>query len=320
MREFAFEMALCARLESEGHLVARQLGTGTRGRRVVDTVVVDPGPEFDARTRITAEIIPDAAIAADVGTGRARFWRDCLDYSPEYAREVVDRAVEVGFFERERRGGREYVRQTTRYPEGWFSRLVGIENKPDLSSPGDLTTQLRKDVSLGVLDEVVLATESYVTGAHLNRIPEVVGVWRVDADTGEYEVVREATPLDSGAAGVEVVEETPTRTDVVVVPASEKPRLRRRVAERAYGKGWRVSFPDCPHVEDRPVAGVGGVPFCPREGRIVGGPDPCSCASPTSDGPPAPAVDVDAHRARHSPWVRDPAGVAHRQSGLDRFR
>ncbi len=318
MREFAFEMALCARLESEGHLVGRQLGTGTRGRRVVDTVLVDPGPAFDARTRITDASIPDAAIDADVGTGRARFWKDCIDYSPEYAREVVDEAVEVGFFERERRGGREYVRRAARYPEAWFSGLVGIENKPDLASPGDLTTQLRKDVSLGVLDAIVLATESYVTGAHLNRIPEAVGVWRVDGDTGEYEVVREPTPLDSAGAGIEVIEESPTRTDVAVVSAGEKPRLRRRVAERAYGKGWRVPFPDCPHVEERPVAGVGGVPYCTREGRIVGLPDPCSCASGGAD-PPTAEVDIDAHRDRHSPWVRDPTGVARRQAGLDRY-
>ena len=316
MREFAFEMALCARLESEGRLVARQLGAGTRGRRVVDTVIVAPGPDFEARTRITDATIPDAAVAADVGTGRGRFWRDCLAYSPEYAREVVDRAVEIGFFERERRGGREYVRQTTRYPERWFSRLVGIENKPDLAAPGELATQLRKDVSLGVLDEVILATESYVTGAHLNRIPDAVGVWRVDGATGEYEVVREPTPLAPSEAGVEVIEESPTRTDVTVVSAAEKSRLRRRIAERAYGKGWRVPFPPCPHVEPRAVAGVGGIPYCTREGRIVGAPDPCSC---DRDDAPARERDVDAYRARHSPWVRDPAGVARRQSGLGRF-
>jgi hypothetical protein len=317
VREFAFEMALAARLESEGRLVARQLGTGTRGRRVVDAVVVEPGPAFEARTRITDRTIPDAAIGADVGTGRARFRRDCLrEYSPEYADEVIERAVEIGFFERERRAGREYLRQTTRYPAGWFSRLVGVENKPDLSSPGDLTTQLRKDVSLGTLDAVVLATESYVTRAHLNRIPAPVGVWRVDGATGEYVVVREPTPLASDESGVEIVETTPTRADVRVVSAPEKARVRRRVAERAYGKGWRVAFPDCPHVEERAVAGVGGVPYCTRAGRIVGGPDPCSCER--GDGRTR-EVDLDAHRDRHSPWVRDPTGVARRQSGLDRF-
>lgn len=315
MREFGFEMRLCARLESEGHLVSRQLGTGTRSRRIVDTVLVEPGPAFDERTRITDASVPAAAIEADVGTGRARYWRDVLaDYHPEYAREVVEEAVDVGFFERERRGAREYVRQTARYPEAWFSRLVGVENKPDLSRPGDLETQLRKDVSLGLLDEVVLATATYVTGAHLNRIPEAVGVWRVDPEDGSYEVVREATPLAPDEPGVEVVDESRTRTDVEVVDASEKARLRRRVAERAYGKGWRVPVLDCPHVECLDLGGVGPVPYCSREGRVVGPGHACDCADGVRD------VDLDAARASTSPWVPDPRGVARRQSGLDRFR
>ena len=315
MHEFGFEMRLCARLESEGRLVSRQLGTGTRSRRIVDAVVVEPGPAFGDRTRITDATIPAGAVEAAVGTGTARFWRDALaDYRPEFAREVVDEAVAVGFFERERRGGREYVRQATRYPEGWFSRLVGIENKPDLSRPGDLETQLRKDVSLGLLDEVVLATASYVTGAHLNRIPEEVGVWRVDPDDGRYEVVREPTPLDPTAPGIEVVEEGRTETRVEVVDAAEKARLRRRVAERAYGKGWRVPVPDCPHVELREVGGVGAIPFCASEGRVVGPGHACPCADGVRD------VALDDCRAATSPWRRDPPGVVRRQSGLDRFR
>nr|WP_305794476.1 DUF5787 family protein [Halomarina rubra] len=308
-------MRLCARLESEGHLVSRQLGTGTRSRRIVDTVLVEPGPAFDDRTAITDATIPAAAIEADVGTGTARYWRDALgDYHPEYAREVVEEAVEAGFFERERRGAREYVRQATRYPEEWFSRLVGVENKPDLSRPGDLETQLRKDVSLGLLDEVVLATASYVTGAHRNRIPEAVGIWRVDPDDGSYEVVREATPLTPDEPGVEVVEEGRTETRVEVVEAAEKARLRRRVAERAYGKGWRVPVLDCPHVEVREFGGVGPVPYCTSEERVVGPGHRCTCADGVRD------VDLDEFRAATSPWRRSPPGVVRRQSGLDRFR
>ncbi|MWG34278.1 DUF5787 family protein [Halomarina oriensis] len=315
MREFGFEMRLCARLESDGHLVSRQLGTGTRSRRIVDTVLVEPGPAFAERTRITDATIPAAAIEADVGTGRARYWRDALaDYHPEYAREVVEAAVDAGFFERERRGAREYVRQTTRYPDDWFGRLLGVENKPDLSRPGDLETQLRKDVSLGLLDEVVLATATYVTGAHLNRIPEEVGVWRVDPEDGSYEVVREATPLAPEESGVEVVGESRTETHVEVVDATEKARLRRRVAERAYGKGWRVPVIDCPHVDCLELGGVGPIPYCTREERVVGPGHACDCADGTRD------VDLDAFRAATSPWVRNPRGVVRRQSGLDRFR
>ena len=95
--------------------------------------------------------------------------------------------------------------------------------------------------------------------------------------------------------------------------AGEKERYRRRVAERAYGKGWRVPFPDCPHVEERSVAGVGGLAYCTRTGRYVRPADACD-VEPEDAGP---AVDIDARRAEHSPWVRDPAGAKRRQAGLD---
>lgn len=333
MREFGFEMALCAVLEAEGRLVARQLGASTRGRRVVDVVVVEPGPEFEARTRLTPHTIPSLALGADadVGVGRYRYWRDCFDCHPDRAREVVGRCVDIGFYERTRRNGREYVRQVARYPD-WFGRLRGFENKPDLGAPGDLEVQLRKDVSLGVLDEIVLCTGSYVTGAHLNRLPDEVGVWRFDADAATYEVVREPTPLDSAGPGIEVVTERPARTEIAVVDAAANARLRRAIAERAYGKGWRVAFPDCPHVENHSIAGVDGVPYCTRTERVVGSSDPCDCVAPSGaeggtadrdgadDSPGArTAVDLAAIRNRQSPWVRDPVGRRRRQSGLDRF-
>jgi len=85
----------------------------------------------------------------------------------------------------------------------------------------------------------VLATASYVTRAHLNRIPEAVGVWRFDPDTGEREVVRESTPFEPDAPGVEIREERALQTDVALVDPAAKARKRRRIAERAYGKGWR---------------------------------------------------------------------------------
>lgn len=329
MREYPFELALCAHLEREHEaVVARQLGGGVEapGNRVVDVVLVDSGRSFDERARLTSHEIPAAAIDSDVGTGRARDWRDAFDRSTEHARRIVDRAVEIGFFERERRGGREHVRQVARYPEDWFDRLVAVENKPDLGTPGDLQTQLRKDVSLGLFDAVVLATESHVTGAHLNRIPEAVGVWRVDAGDADsaaaeptVEVVREPEVLATDEPGIELLEHHAGRTDVAVVAAEAKARYRRRIAERAYGKGWRpAELPGCAEATAGAVAGASTLPYCEWKGRLV---DPAGCGPecPGFDAADPPAVAPDAERAARSPWVANPGGSARRQSGLDRF-
>ncbi|RXK50062.1 DUF5787 family protein [Halorientalis pallida] len=322
MSEFAFEVALSARLESEREaVIARQLGTACHGNRVMDLVLVEPGPGLDERAAITPERIPAPAIESAVGPGQARYWKDAFDIHPDRAESVVERAVELGFFERERRNGRTYVRQTARYPDDWFDSLVGIENKPDLGRPGDLETQLRKDVSLGLLDEIVLATESHVTGAHLNRIPEAVGVCRFFPDTGERDVIREPTPLDTDETGIDVLDRRTARTDVAVVTAAEKRRQRRRVAERAYGKGWRTyDFPDCGEVESAERFQRGSLPYCAWKGRIV---NPARECGPDCDGyDPADAPDVDtaAERAAGQPWDPDPQGRQRHQSGLDRFR
>lgn len=321
MREFAFELRLAAHLEaSRDCIVARQIGTSVHAaNRVMDLLLVEPGPEFDARTMISPETIPDTAIEADVGPGRARYWKHCFERPTEYTREVVERAIEVGYFERERRNGRSYVRTTARYPD-WFGRLVGVENKPDLGRPGDLEAQLRKDASLGLLDEVILATESYVTGAHLNRIPAEIGVWRVDFDAPEkdrIEVVREPKPLDSSGFGLEVVEEFAGRTDVEIATPDEKARARRKIAERAYGKGWRTyDFPACGEIDDESIAGVGGLPYCAFKDRLV---DPANCgpSCPGHESAEPPEVDPREERDAHSPWVADPDGRARRQARLD---
>ncbi|MFC7176873.1 DUF5787 family protein [Halosegnis marinus] len=310
MREFGFELAVCAGLESEGELVSRQLAGGVHGSRVMDTVVVEPGPGFDARTRITERSIPHRLLESDLGAGTARRPSEAVG-SSGYASAAVEAGVDCGYLERERRGGQAYVRATARYPDDWFASLTGVENKPDLGRPGDLELQLRKDVSLALFDRVWLATASHVTGAHLNRIPPEVGVWRVDPDTGERETVREATPLDADGPGIEVVDEHPGRTEIRPVDADTKARYRRRVAERAYGKGWRVPFPDCPHVEERSVAGVGGLAYCTRQERYVRPADACGAEGT------GPEVDIDARRAEGSPWVRDPAGAKRTQAGLD---
>jgi hypothetical protein len=321
VQEFGFELALCARLEDDQRLVARQLGASVHGRRIVDTVVLEPGPEFESRAAITDETIPKPAIDSGVGPGRARYWKDAFEgIHPDRARSVVERAVDIGFFERERRNGRTYVRQTARYPERWVGRLVGIENKPDLDRPGDLQAQLRTDVSLGLFDAVVLATADYVTGAHRNRIPDVVGIWRFDPGTGDREVIREPTPLDPTATGVEPLERDPGRTDIALVDPEEKRRARRTVAERAYGKGWRTfDWPGCArcHPEDGPDCA--SVPACEWAGRIVDPATDCGPECPGYEPADPPEVDTASERAANSPWVREPEGRARRQTGLDRF-
>ena len=317
MREAAFELALCAALESPETVVSRQLGAHVHGRRIVDTVVLDPGPGFEARAAITDETIPPAAIAADVGRGTATPLLEAFDCHPERAREVTERGVEVGFLERERRNGRTCVRQTARYPDGWVDRIVGVENKPDLGRPGDLETQLRTDVSLALLDEVVLATASYVTGAHLNRIPDAVGVWRFDPETGDREVVREPTPLSPAEPGIELLERAPGRDDVRVATAAEKASARRRLAERAYGKGWRPSaLPACANCTDAPA----GVPACDWKERPVAPAAECGPDCPGHEPSEPPEAPAPAQlRAERSAWIRDPDGRRRRQAGLGRF-
>ena len=324
MREWAFELELCAHLEARGGLVARQLGAGVvrPGGRVVDVLRVEPGPGFAARTGLTADAIPEPVVAADVGVGRWRERRAVvrgLDARPDRARAAIERAVEVGFLETTRRRGRTLVRQVARYPD-WVGGLTAIENKPDLDVPGDLSTQLRVDVSLALVDRVVLATASYVTRAHLNRLPDPVGVWRFDPETDALTVVREPTPLPVDEPGIELVDRHPGRDDVRVVGVEAKARARRRLAERAYGKGWRPEPPaGCAHATLQPTAGVGGLPACDHFDRLVDPGLDCGPACPAFAPGVAPPWDRRVLRDRHSPWVADPAGRTRTQGSLDRF-
>jgi hypothetical protein len=315
--EYAFELALCAHLErTREWVLGRQLGASVAdpGARVVDVCAVVPGPEFDRRAAITSETIPPRAVESDVGPGRAVDPVAAVDCAPARARSLADRAVEVGYFEAERRGSRRHVRATTRYPD-WIGGLVGIENKPDLGRPGDLKRQLRRDVSLGLFDRSILATESYVTGAHLNRIPDDVGVWRFTDDG--LTVVRDPTPLDPTAPGIEPLTDHPLRTDVAVVDPEAKARKRRAIAERAYGKGWRPrEYPGCASM----CPTDDGRPHCTAFDRVVDPGSDCGASCPAFEAADPPAVDRETLRDARTPWVADPEGVTRRQAGLDRFR
>ena len=316
--EYRFELALCAALESPDRVVARQLGAGveTPGARIVDVCLLSPSSSFDDRAAISPERIPDPAIEAAVGPGEAVPVAEAFDLPPERAAAVVERAVEVGYLERERRNGREVVRATARYPDDWVDEIVAVENKPDLGTPGDLEAQLRYDTALGLFDEVVLATASYVTRAHLNRIPEAVGVWRFDPETGEREAVREPTPLDAGAPGVEIRAEQPSRTDVAFVDPAAKARKRRRIAERAYGKGWRPEPPACAHGE----ATADGRPRCAHFDRVVDPGRECGSGCPAFDPADQPEAGRNRLRDERTAWVADPDGRGpRRQSGLSRY-
>ncbi|MFW5922156.1 MAG: DUF5787 family protein [Halodesulfurarchaeum sp.] len=332
MREYDFELRLAALLERDGlpgslgsvesGILARQLGTSVvgAGSRILDLIAVGPGPAFDDRIALTGATIPPLAVESSIPAGTARPVTAAIDAPPEVARRVAERAAEIGFFELARRDGQLIARQVARYPD-WFSTLVGIENKPDLGTPGDLAAQLRRDVSLQVLDYVVLATASHVTRAHRHRLPDPVGIWRVDPAAPAVEVIREPKPLSPADPSVEIRAEQPGQFDVAHVTAREKARQRRRIAERAYGKGWRPeTVPGCENLTPERVAGTDGLPGCSWAGRLVEPSAECGADCPGFEPGPEPEVDPVSERARRTPWEPDPPGLARRQAFLDRFR
>ena len=332
MREYDFEVRLAARLEDGGlpgeppvsdpALIARQLGTSVvgAGARIMDLVAVGAGPEFDRRRRITARSIPPAAVESDVQVGTASPVSESIDAPPDVAREVAATAADRGFFELSRRDGQLLARQAVRYPD-WFGPLVGIENKPDLGSPGDLAAQLRRDRSLQVLDAVVLATASHVTRAHRHRLPDAVGIWQVDPEGPTIDVIRDPSPLSPAEPSFEIRTERPGHYAVAPVTPEAKARQRRRIAERAYGKGWRPdALPACGNLQPETVAGTAGLPYCEWAGRLVEPSAECGRdCSGRQPGPP-PRVDLADERDRRTMWDPDPPGAARRQSFLDRFQ
>ena len=319
MREYGFELRVCAILEARRRgVVARQLGAAVAnpGSRVMDVVHVAPGPEYEQRVALTAETIPRAVVEADVGVARWRPVTAAIGGRPERARAAAERGADIGVLERERRDGDTVVRRVAPYPADWFGAVTGIENKPDLGTPGALGRQLRTDVALGVFDRVILATASHVTGAHLNRIPDAVGVWEVDPAEEAVTVVQEATALDPAAAGVEIRAEHAGRTDVAIVDAAAKAAARRRIAERAYGKGWRPDrYPACANA----TADDAGVPWCRYFDRVVDPVVDCGGWCPGHEPATPPAVDVAAIRGDRADWDPDPPALARHQADLTTF-
>lgn len=319
MDEYRFELALCAAIEATtDSIIARQLGGGVTapGGRIFDIVRIEPGTEFPERQAITSEAIPIEAIESPVGPGIARRWPGQLDIHPEHATRIKERAIEIGFFERASAIGPDMVRQTTAYPD-WIGTITAIENKPTLERPGKMLMQLQRDISLGLVDYVILATQSHVTGAHLNRIPAAVGVWRIsiEGETVTRDVLREPTRLESAAWGLEIGSGTPTTRQINPVAPAEKHTARIQLAERAYGKGWRPALPGCSAAATARIAGTNSLPYCQWKETII---DPAGCTShcPRFDPAPSPDIDLAAERTARTPWDHDPPGVARTQAGL----
>lgn len=318
VREYRFELRLCAYLEDHRDgVVGRQLGGGVDnpGTRVNDVIHVAPGQEFERRRKIGSDTIPQPAIEAPVRLGTVTPVTELFETTPERARAIAEDAAEAGFFERERKEGRTVVRQTTAYPD-WFNEITAIENKPDLDRPGAMARQLRFDVAIGLYDRVILATVDHVTGAHLNRFPEPVGVWRFDPESGERTVIREPSPLPTSEAGTEIWEERPLRTDVTLVDAPSVRKARRRVAERVWGKGWRPErLPACGQCE----ATAKGLPYCGYFDQIVNPINDCGPGCPGHTPSSPPTVDMEAKRAEHSPWDPESRAFVSEQAELNRF-
>jgi hypothetical protein len=318
--EFAFELALCSHLETTTEwVISRQLGAAVvhPGRRIIDICGVIPGSSFDTRSMITDERIPERAIAGPAGVGTSVRRSDAIDGSPQTTEAAIEQALAADFFTIEHQNGQEHIRQTTRYPTGWFDQIIGIENKPDLKRPGELTRQLQVDISLGVFDAVILATKTHVTRAHLNRIPDAVGVWQFDPDTADRTIIKQSTKLATGTPGIELGSDQSDHTEIHPVSSEKKARARRRVAERAYGKGWRnYPLPSCAHAETQPD----GRPYCAEFNCVINPAQSCDTECPAYTHAEPPRCNSDGLRDERSPWHSDPPGVRHRQSGLDRFR
>jgi hypothetical protein len=263
--EFGFELLTCRWAErawpptgeSDGvPVVARQLGTR---RRRWDTIVVEADPDALAARREFGTRTLDSDLLFVVRNAPAdwAWYRDALPdpgYPWRYVRAAVHRAEARGVVETRRDGNRIQIRRIAPYPD-WVTRIVAIENKPDLdaSAAARLGDQLRHDVDRALADEVWVATAATgdtVEPALLEDVPVEVGVLTLSFD-GE-------TTAD--------VAWYPGRLDPPAdAAAADRADTRLEIAERAYGAGWRsyveTMRPDCRYFELR-REGATMVPWC----------------------------------------------------------
>ena len=317
--ERAFEFQLCAYLErGRSAVVARQIGASPLRdrRRIIDIISVSPGPTFEDRSQIGPAAIPEELIRAEIPSGRAVPAGRCLSIGRPYRETVLEAGVAAGYIESERRAGRTYIRRTVAYPSDWFGPILAIENKPDLNRPGALSEQLRFDLSLAVADRVVIATASSVTGAHLNRIPAAVGVWEFDPGVGALTVHREPDALAVDTPAMVPTDRRSDHTTLRPVSVGQKQRLRRQIAERAYGRGWR-HFPlvGCAHFRLDEAA----APRCAELDRPIDPTRACGSDCPYFTAASPPTDTRAAVRAERTPWEPDVDGFAREQSRIGEF-
>ncbi|MFB6112622.1 MAG: DUF5787 family protein [Halodesulfurarchaeum sp.] len=287
--EFGFELRICAWAErawppgdenTRPVIVARQLGTR---RRRWDTVVVEVDPDALERRRQFGKQALDGDLLHVVRNAPREwtYYRDALpepDYPWRYVREAIHTASDRGAIDSRKRGGRIEIRRIAPYPS-WITRLVAVENKPDLdaSAARALRSQLERDVALGLADEVWLATESTaepVPPALLEPVPVEVGILTLDRSGAE--VVWRPGSLDPEGKGTEILERPDGRgfdqsaARFEYRSGAEKRIARLEIAERAYERGWRSYIdsmrPDCRHFEMTDAA-FGFVPVCTSKDR-----------------------------------------------------
>ncbi|WP_435196258.1 DUF5787 family protein [Natronomonas sp. EA1] len=275
-------------------IVARQLGVK---RRRWDTVVVEVDPEaLEARAVFGERALDsDCRHVVEHAPLEFAFYRDCLPhpgYPWRYVREAIHDADDRGLIETRRgKNGRIELRRKWRYPD-WVSRLVAIENKPDLdaSAARALAPQIERDVALGLADEVWVATRATgerVEPALLERLPVEAGILAVGGES--VDIAWHATSLATEEPGTRILEnpDPPSAARFEYVSPEWKAEKRQGIAERAYEKGWR-SFvehmrTDCRHFRirdpDLPL------PYCAAKGRHV---TPRECASRCGELSPEP--------------------------------
>ena len=296
--EFGFELRTCRWAEREWPpsgdigdedggsriLVARQLGTR---RRRWDTIVLECDPDA---LRHRANFGPERLDSDLLHVVRHapvewRYYRDCLPhpgYPWRYVRESIHEAADRGILETRRNGTRIEIRRKWPYRD-WVHRVIAVENKPDLdaSAARDLRPQLEYDVALALADEVWVATEQTderVEPALLERLPVEAGILTLDPDSLAHDAVWYPCSLPVDEPGTRILERPgggshdASAAEFEYVEPEAKATMRRRIAERAYERGWRsyvdTMRPDCRYFELRSYGGTGQfVPFCRTKGR-----------------------------------------------------
>ncbi|PSQ51582.1 hypothetical protein BRD20_09990 [Halobacteriales archaeon SW_8_65_20] len=289
--EFLFELRVCRWAEQHwpptgdrdldsSVLVARQLGI--RSRRY-DTLVFEcDTAALDARGVLGEDRLePDMLHVLTNAPSSYGYYRDVLPdpgYSWSHVRETIHDADARGLVDTRRDGNRIEIRRRYRYPD-WVNRVIAIENKPDLSaSAADaLIDQIERDVALGLADEVWVATETTdeeVSPALFERLPVEAGILAVG---DEVNVAWNATALEPEERGTRILDRPDggsydqSAARFEYASPDWKRAKRRRIAERAYERGWRsyveTMRPDCRAFElrspDTPL------PYCRAKERHV---------------------------------------------------